>query len=119
MASRRTPPHLDATYRASLHRQIAEAAVGVLGGSVSVTDAARKLTFIAHELGIWSEDPFRLFVGIDSETDVYPRCEVRARWNPDKLAVLDSELALYEDKVRPDVIAACKMLAETCGAPAV
>jgi hypothetical protein len=100
----------NALYLASLHRHIVAAAAGALDGTLSVTEAARALTAIGHELRLSYEQPFLLFVGIASETDEFPLGEVRDRWNPAKLVELDAERSVYENRVRPRVVAACEEL---------
>ena len=103
-------PALNSVYLSSLHRRIVAAAEGALSGTLSITEAARDLTAIGHELNLSFEKPFLVFVGIASETDEFPLGAVRDRWNPVKLLKLDAERIQYEDRVRSTVDAACTEL---------
>jgi hypothetical protein len=92
--------HHDEPHRLELHQQVVATARDFLVGNISVTEAARRLVGLAHELGAAFEDPFLTFVGIDSETDTFPLGEVRNNWNPDALLKEDAEREFYEASVR-------------------
>ena len=87
-------------YRRELEAQILEAARSLVAGSISVTEASRRIAGLARELGLGLEEPFLTFVGIDSETDGFPLGQVRALWNPSALSQLDAERLEYESLLR-------------------
>jgi|SRR5579862_8243238 len=98
----------DEPYRLALEHQIAEAARDLLGGSVSVTEAARRIIGPAYELGSALEEPFKTFLGIDSETDAFPLGTVRERWSPGALQRQDADRERYETIVRDRALKACR-----------
>jgi hypothetical protein len=98
----------DVPYRLALQHQIVEAARELLGGNISVTEAARRIIGPAYELGSALEEPFATFLGIDSETDAFPLGAVRQRWSPDALQRQDAERACYETAIRDRALEACR-----------
>ena len=103
-------------YAFALQRQIVAAARELLAGSISVTEAARCITGPATELGKAHDPPFVTFLGIDSETDVFPLGDVRDRWNPSALQKQDAERARYEAVVRAPALEACREILRIFGA---
>jgi hypothetical protein len=97
-------------YLTSLHRRIVAGAEGALNGTLSITEAARELTGVSHELNMSRERQFVVFVGIASETDEFPLGAVRDMWNPAKLLQVVAQRGQYENRVRSTADAACKEL---------
>lgn len=101
-------PKPDEPYRLALQQQITAAARELLTGSISITEAARRIIGPAYELGSAIEEPFATFLGIDSETDAFPLGTVRDLWSPSGLQRQDAERARYETKVRERALEACR-----------
>ncbi len=100
----------DEPYQLALQHQIAAAARELLSGSISITEAARRIMGPAYELGSALEEPFVTFLGIDSETDAFPLGAVRDHWNPEALQRQDAERGRYESSVRDRALKACREL---------
>jgi hypothetical protein len=58
-----------------------------------------------------SRDLFTPFIAVSSETDHLPLAEDRVHWNADELRAKDEEAQVYEQRARPEVVAACQALA--------
>jgi Protein of unknown function (DUF2489) len=98
----------DEPYRLALQQQITAAARELLSGSVSITEAARRIIGPAYELGSALEEPFATFLSIDSETDAFPLGSVRERWSPSALQRQDAERERYEAAIRDRALDACR-----------
>ena len=98
----------DEPYRLALQQQITAAAQELLKGSISVTEAARRIIGPAYELGSATDEPFATFLSIDSETDAFPLGTVRERWSQSGLQRQDTERAQYELAVRDRALEACR-----------
>ena len=106
----------DEPYPFALQRQIVATARELLADNISVTEAARRITGPATELGKAHDAPFVTFLGIDSETDVFPLGDVRDRWNPSALQKQDAERVRYEAMVRAPALEACREILRIFGA---
>jgi hypothetical protein len=106
----------DEPYPFALQRQIVATAHELLAGSISVTEAARRITGLATELGKVHDPPFVTFLGIESETDVFPLGDVRDRWNPSALQKQDAGRMRYEAVVRATALEACREILRIFGA---
>jgi hypothetical protein len=83
----------------------------LLEGSISVIEAARKLSSLRFSLvGDQLDDDWRVFVGIDSETDHLPVGEVRKHWSADALAAKDAESQKTEEFYRDHALTAARSL---------
>jgi hypothetical protein len=81
---------------ASSAERVARTAQAVLAGERSLTELARELDALRHEVGAeWSSD-FLVFTGIASETDNFPVGKLREQWHPETLPALDAEREAYE-----------------------
>lgn len=80
--------------------------------------AARKLASLRHALvGDKFDDDWRIFIGIDSETDDLPTGEERKHWSPDALAAKDIEIQRAEGIYREPALAAARNLLQRYKAP--
>jgi Elongation factor Tu C-terminal domain len=93
-----------------LRGKVVAVARSILAGEVGIVAGARQFVRATHRVGVGSDQDFRFFIGVDSETDHLPLGEVRQRWNPDALLAKDAELADYEARVRERAFAACRSL---------
>lgn len=100
----------DEPYRLALQQQITAAARELLSGTISITEAARRIMGPAYELGSALEEPFATFLGIDSETDAFPLGTVREHWSPGALQRQDVERARYETAIRDRALGACRKI---------
>jgi hypothetical protein len=83
----------------------------VLKGQTGILEAAHALCPVLHaDPSIASEDDFKLFIGILSETDDLPVGQVRREWHPDFLPDKDTEIARCEALWRDAVRAACERI---------
>jgi hypothetical protein len=83
----------------------------VLKGQTKVLEAARALRpALRADPTILSEDDFKLFIAIESETDDLPVGESRREWHPDVMPDKDREIARCEDLWRDAVRAASERI---------
>ena len=105
---------LDKDMQAQIQRQakihILATLRAMLSGRVNVVDGCDCITTMAHQLDAPWDDKLRIFEGIMSECDQFPRRLVRHEWAPDALARKDLELAQYADRIRETVLSACHEL---------
>ena len=86
-------------------QQLTGALKALINGDVGLTEGVRQVAqwqFANHGLND-AEELFRAFVGVASETDVFPLGETRTLWAEDELARCDAEREqsemLYRDWV--------------------
>jgi hypothetical protein len=97
-------------YRQSLHDSIVETAEGVIGRSVGVVEASRRLMEIAAELDAWEDDDLLYFQGIDSQSDAFPLGIARQQWDPAALVREDHARAQFEASVYANAVERCRSL---------
>jgi hypothetical protein len=82
-----------------------------LEGRIGAIEAARKLSSLRFSLvGDELEEDWRVFVGIDSETDHLPVGEERKNWSADSLVTKDAEIKRTEEHYRLEAFAAAHAL---------
>jgi hypothetical protein len=105
---------LEKEQQAEVHRQtkiqILAIIRGMLSGRIAVIDGCDFIATLALQLDSSWDGKLRLFEGVASETDEYPRGLVRQEWAQDALALKDLELTLYVDRIRDQVLSACNEL---------
>lgn len=82
----------------------------VIDGDIGVIAASRKLRDLHYQMFQDVDDDFRIFIGIESETDHLPVGDERQYWGDAILSEKDKEMAEYEDKKMEVVIESCKKL---------
>ncbi len=105
---------LDKDIQAQIQRQakihILATLRGMLSGRINVVDGCDCITTMASQLDAPWDDKLRIFEGIMSECDQFPRRSVRHEWERDALARKDLEMAQYADRIRETVLSACHEL---------
>lgn len=105
---------LDKDIQAQIQRQakihILATLRAMLSGRVNVVDGCDCITTMASQLDAPWDDKLRIFEGIMSECDQFPRRSVRHEWERDALARKDLEMAQYADRIRETVLSACHEL---------
>lgn len=105
---------LDKEAQAQVYRQakihILAILRGMLSGHTNVVDGCNCVTAMAFQVGSPWEEKLRIFEGIASECDQFPRRSVRHEWEPHALARKDLEMAQYADIIRKTVLSACHEL---------
>jgi len=81
-----------------LCRQIVAVSTAVIRAQMSLTEGARLLAALSHEVRAADDPGFLTFIAIDSETDRFPVGEVRAKWLPSALPALDAERVQIESR---------------------
>lgn len=90
-------------------------AQGILSGFVEPVEGIRKINKIRFD---FEEIPeFDSFVGLDSETDAFPRGDVRKRYEKSFLEDLDKEARQYLTQSKEIIEEACKRLVEALKEP--
>lgn len=85
--------------------------VALIDRKIGTVLAARQLAALRRTLiGDKLDDDWRIFIGIDSETDDLPVGEVRRHWAPDALAAKDIEIQGAEATYRDSAMAAARNL---------
>jgi hypothetical protein len=88
---------------------------GILLGAIDPIDGIRKLNQL--RVNFEQISAFDCFVGMDSETDDFPRGEIRKRYEKLFLERLDEEARLYLDERKDIIKDACKTLVEALDKP--
>ena len=97
--------------------KIAEAARGMLSGSLSFIEGACLIAQVQWGAKLAERDPDILpFVGIASETDTLPIGAIRQRWSPEALAKLQPEIDRAEKWASEFGRAKCQWLIDRFGA---
>ncbi|HEY1923472.1 MAG TPA: hypothetical protein VGG44_12040 [Tepidisphaeraceae bacterium] len=89
----------------------------ILDGSVPLILGCRRMLGPLRRLGVEMDVEFRLFVGVDSETDHLPvDPEERKLWNPKSLIEKDAEIEKYTAWARKlEFRAACEAVIRRFG----
>jgi len=99
--------------------EIAEAAHGMLCGTLSFIEGARLICELRWIAKLDDFDPDILpFVGIYSETDALPIGDVRQHWAPEALAKLQPEIDRLEKWAQDFARVSCCRLIDRFGASA-
>jgi len=94
----------------ALQMDVVKTCRAVIDGDVGVIAASRKLRDLHYQMFQNVDDDFRIFIGIESETDHLPVGDERQYWNAAVLSEKDKEIAEYEDNKMKVVIESCKEL---------
>jgi hypothetical protein len=97
-------------YILALQKEIVEICDAVIHGNAGVIFASRKLRDLHYQMFDNVDDDFRIFIGIESETDELPIGDERQYWDAAVLTEKDKEIAEYEKKAEKDVIESCRRL---------
>src|SRR3954451_20833468 len=98
--------------------EIVRIAEQILSGALEITEGCRALVRRFHGAGLRDDPNALLITGVDSETDGLPLPSVRSLWNEAEYQLQERERVAYEEKVRPQVLAACRALvAKLTGEP--
>ena len=102
----------------SARREIAEAAHGMLSGTLSFIEGARLKCLLRGRAKLDDLDPDILvaFIAIHSETDALPIGEVRRHWASEALARLQPEIDSAENWAQEVGRAECQRLIDRFGA---
>ncbi len=94
-----------------------EMALRMENGEVDLFSGSRRIAELRGGLEDEQlDDPdLTTFVAIDSEIDAYPTGESRSRWAADVLAEKDRQRAAYLERVRDEVLRACRALIRKWG----
>jgi hypothetical protein len=87
-----------------------------LAGNVCLTEGVREVVQWSWSNHGLSEELFRPFVGVDSETDRFPVGRVRELWGADGLARADAERVVAEDHYREWVMESASILLDAVNA---
>lgn len=91
-------------------RQIKQALEDLLASNVCLTEGVREVAQWSWSNHGLSEELFRPFIGVDSETDRFPVGQVRELWSADALAKADVERIAAEDHYREWVMESASIL---------
>ncbi len=90
----------------------------MVSGTISPIEGCRRICRLRFDVGDPDSSIFLLIRAVDSETDHFPFGEVRVRFAPDYLKVLDEERDAYLASARDDIIRSCLQLVEVYALPA-
>src|SRR5665213_973432 len=100
--------------QAQVHRQakihILATLRGTLSARINLVDGCDCIATLALQQDSPWDDKLRIFEGVASECDEFPRGSARQEWEPDALAQRDLELARYAERIRDSVLSACREL---------
>jgi hypothetical protein len=82
----------------------------LLSGETSLLLATRQLRPLLIDLGLDRQEPFVIFIAVDSETDSLPYGPERQHWATDSLAKKDIEIRAAEELYRQKLIKASEEL---------
>lgn len=91
-------------------RGVVSTAERILDGSLGITEGARLLNGLRHQVRAWDDKDFLVFTAIVSETDAFPLGDVRQYWNADALAREDAKREVVEAEAKPLAEPAAKAL---------
>jgi hypothetical protein len=83
----------------------------IIDGAIGVIEGSREMVAYGERLHARDTEEFRIFLGIDSESDGFPMAQTREHWSADALGAKDSEIKAFEDFYRARAVeAAAKIL---------
>ena len=91
-------------------RHFKPALENLLAGEVYLTESVREVAQWSWSNHGLSEELFRPFVGVDSETDRFPIGGTRELWDADGLARADAERVVAEDHYREWIMQSGRVL---------
>lgn len=93
-------------------KHLEQALRDLLSGRGSLTEGVREVVRWAHSNHGLDGELFRIFVGVDSDTDRFPLGEVREKWSESALLEVDAERLAAEDHYRELVMDSSRSLLE-------
>lgn len=84
----------------------------LLSGCSSLIEGVREVAQWTHSNHGLNGELFRIFVGVDSDTDRFPLGTVREKWSESALRQADAERLAAEDHYRELVMASSRSLLE-------
>ncbi len=103
-------------YVRDIRRKAADICAGILSGEVHPLVGCHSLASLRPELEVDPKDPdFAVFDLVSSETDALPVGEVRSHWAPEALAQLQPQIEASLVWALPQVLPACRSVAERFG----
>src|SRR5258708_382423 len=84
----------------------------LIAGEIGIVEGCRQMVPHLGPANLRDDDDAVVILAVESETDDLPVGQARSLWNQEALAGLDREREEYEDRLRAQVITACRSLAE-------
>lgn len=85
----------------------------MLDGSLHLVDGVRRLSSLSDDETRRSQPAFLVIRAIESDADAFPIGASRAQCAPDYLKEADAELEQYLDRVRGELLAACREIVQS------
>ncbi|MBV9467666.1 MAG: hypothetical protein JOZ57_00295 [Abitibacteriaceae bacterium] len=93
-----------------IRQEMIAVAEQMLAGKIGILIGSRQLAVLGSHTELYHTEIFRVFIGIDSQTDDLPLGPSRAYWNEAVLKAKDQEIAAYEASVKEAALKACLQL---------
>jgi hypothetical protein len=91
--------------------RVVATAEAMLAGELGIIAGSRQLAHLQRDVTPIDLDPdFRIFVGIQSETDALPLGNQRKFWHPAALQIQDQEISKAEARFRESALNGCRVL---------
>jgi hypothetical protein len=100
----------DKSATAEGRRAIIATSRAMLDGQVDLIEGVRKICALRFAFGDPDNPMFLPFRGIDSETEHFPRGDLRKRYALEPLSRIDSESDAYLVEARDDILRSCREL---------
>jgi len=81
-------------------QEMKDLAQKIINGEIGGIAGSRQMAAYRDSLHVWDAEEFRIFCGIDSETDHLPIGHVRQHWSAAALKEKDAEIKGMEDSYR-------------------
>ena len=91
-------------------KKLVKVSQNILNGQIELIEGCREIVNLRGVLNAEDDDIFDPILVIDSETDHFPRGEVRSYYNKEKLKEIDESSRVYLEKAKPDIIEACNQI---------
>lgn len=96
--------------RDEARRELIRIASDMLAERLDIISGCRQLCDPLVRAGLHVDRDALTIAGVDSESDLFPLGEVRARWAEAALVEMDAQREAYVAEARPRVLAACRAL---------
>lgn len=93
-------------------REVIGLAKKITDGEIGVIEGCREILIYQDRLHAQDTEEFRIFLGIDSESDGLPIGRVRMHWSASALKQKDTEIKAFEDFYRPRAVDAAMRIIE-------
>lgn len=84
----------------------------IVDGEIGVIEGSRQMMAYADRLHAGDTEEFRIFCGIDSESDHFPLGRAREHWSANALREKDAEIKAFEDFYRACAVEAARKMLE-------